>query len=85
MTKEERDIMINVMAKELDTRDKRYMFLRLEFKDELPYINLDGTPHDTAWNIFERFRKNGMIGSLMACLNSKLDSDLCITYNSEEA
>lgn len=60
----------------LDTRDKRYMFLRMEFKEILPMINIEGAPRHVAFEIYQTFKSQGMIGSLMACLNCKLDCNL---------
>jgi len=52
------------------------MFFKITFKDLLPRMNLEGSPHDTAWSIYTEFEKQCMLGSLMACLNSYLDTDL---------
>jgi hypothetical protein len=60
----------------LDTRDKRFMFLRLMFRDLVSHINLEGSAHEAAWNMYSEFEKQGMRGSLMACMNSYLDTDL---------
>lgn len=53
--------MVHKVELALDTRDKRYMFLKLLFPDELPFINLEGTPRDAALNIVDRFIKNDSI------------------------
>lgn len=76
LSEENRDALIDALQKELDTRDKRYMFLRTTFKKILPHINIEGSPHDAAWNIYFEFEKQCMLGSLMACMNSLLDCDL---------
>jgi len=47
--------MVHNIEKVLDTRDKRYMFLKLTFPDELPMINIEGTPRESAANIVSRF------------------------------
>lgn len=80
MKKVEQDALIETLQNELDTRDKRYMFLKMEFKTLLPKIQIEGSPRDAAWNIYTEFEKQGMIGSLIACLNSKLDCDLYLTH-----
>ena len=59
----------------LDTRDKRFMFLRLMFPEVLPHIDLEGTPRQTAWAISNYFIKNESIGSLMKVVSNKLDAD----------
>jgi hypothetical protein len=56
--------MVHEIEKTLDTRDKRYMFIKLLFPDELPLINLEGTPRETALNIVDRFIKNDLICDL---------------------
>jgi hypothetical protein len=53
--------MVHKIEKELDTRDKRYMFLKLLFPEELPMINLEGSPREAALNIVDRFIKNDLI------------------------
>jgi hypothetical protein len=56
--------MVHRIEKELDTRDKRYMFLKLMFPDDLPMINIEGSPRETAVNIVDRFIKNNSICEL---------------------
>jgi hypothetical protein len=53
--------MVHKIEKNLDTRDKRYMFLKLLFPEELPMINIEGSPRETAMNIVDRFIKNDLI------------------------
>jgi hypothetical protein len=53
--------MVHKIEKELDTRDKRYMFLKLMFPEDLPMINIEGSPRETAMNIVDRFIKNDSI------------------------
>ena len=76
ITEESRDALIEALAKELDTRDKRYMFLRMGFKGFASRIQLEGSATVTAWNIYEEFSKQCMLGSIMACMNGNLDTDL---------
>jgi hypothetical protein len=78
-----RDELIDALADKLDTRDKRYMFLKLEFKDFVSRINLEGSAHDTAWNIYSEFEKQNMLGSLMAHMNGKLDCNLHLELKKE--
>lgn len=78
LTTSSRDALIAALSKELDTRDKRYMFLRMEFPKLVSRINLEGSAEQTAWNIYEEFDKQRMLGSLMACMNSRLDTNLLL-------
>ena len=79
ISKESRDKLLNALAEQLDTRDKRYMFIRVSFGSKfLSQIQLEGTPANTAWNIYDEFEKQGMIGSLMACMNNCFELDLLL-------
>ena len=71
-----RDRLIEALQTHLDTRDKRFMFLKIEFRDLVSQINLEGSAVDTAWNIFSEFEKQQMLGSLMACINNVFDTNL---------
>ena len=71
-----RDSLLNALETQLDTRDKRYMFIRMEFKRLVAQINLEGSSKQTAWNIYDQFEKQCMLGSLIACLNAKLDTNI---------
>ena len=53
--------MVHNIEKVLDTRDKRFMFLKLTFPDELPMIDIEGTPREAAGNIVKRFINNDSI------------------------
>jgi hypothetical protein len=76
MTLSNRNALIEALEFNLDTRDKRFMFLKMEFKKLVSRINLEGSAHETAWNILSEFEKQGMIGSLVATMNMKLDTNL---------
>ena len=80
MEKKERDELIRAIETHLDTRDKRFMFLKISFPNILPQINIEGSQRDTGWKIYDAFDKHQMIGSLMAHMNSIFDLDLTITY-----
>lgn len=74
-----RDKLIDALAKELDTRDKRFMFIKCMFPHVpriLGRINLEGSPQESAWQIFSEFEKQGMLGSLTACMNSVFELEL---------
>ena len=53
--------MVHKIENQLDTRDKRFMFLKILFPDDLPMINIEGSPRETAINIVDRFIKNDSI------------------------
>lgn len=78
LTKSSRDLLLNALSDNLDTRDKRFMFLKCMFKDSISIskICLEGPSFITSWNIYEEFRKQQMLGSLIACMNSVFDSNL---------
>jgi hypothetical protein len=73
-----RQALLEALETHLDTRDKRFMFLKINFKQVLPNINLEGSPRDASWNIYNEFEKQQMLGSLMACLNVQFDCDLLL-------
>lgn len=77
-----RDKLIEALSMELDTRDKRYMFIKCMFPHTprmLSHINLDGSPYESAWQIYDEFQKQCMVGSLIACFNMVFDSNLNLT------
>lgn len=76
ITENSRDALIVALETHLDTRDKRFMFLKVCFKELVSQINLEGSAHEVAWNIYSAFEKHQMLGSLMACMNGHLDCDL---------
>ena len=53
------DVFYDLMQKELDTRDKRYMFLKILFPKVLPIINIEGSTNNAVYEIIHYFRKNG--------------------------
>jgi len=79
MKTNERDALIDAIAKHLDTRDKRYMFLQIFFKPVVSRIQIEGSAMDTAWNIYSEFEKQQMNGSLMAAMNNTFDLDLLLS------
>jgi hypothetical protein len=84
LTSDSREALIEALAKHLDTRDKRFMFLKICFEDLLYQINIEGSPIETSWNIYSAFDRNCMLGSLMAAMNSYLDTDLYLETPKEE-
>jgi len=53
--------MVHEIERQLDTRDKRWMFLKLNFPDDLPLIDLEGSPREVAARIVKRFIDNDSI------------------------
>jgi hypothetical protein len=76
ITEKSKNALIKALETHLDTRDKRFMFLKICFNDLVSQINLEGSSHEVAWNIYSAFEKHQMLGSLMACMNGHLDCDL---------
>lgn len=79
ITSECRNKLIDTLARELDTRDKRFMFIKCMFPHVpriIARINLEGSPDESAWQIFAEFEKQCMVGSLIACMNNVFDSKL---------
>jgi hypothetical protein len=80
ISSEHLDNLLEFLSKELDTRDKRYMFLKMEFPKFIKHIDLEGCAYSTSYNIYDHFDKQGMVGSLIATINCKFDTDLRINY-----
>jgi cation transport regulator ChaB len=80
LSEENRDALIKALETYLDTRDKRYMFLKISFRDLVSRINLEGSAHEVAWNIYSEFEKQQMLGSLMAHMNNVFDIDLYLNH-----
>ena len=78
LTTEVRDTILESLSLHLDTRDKRYMFLKCNFKQLTSRIQLEGTSYDCAWNIYEEFEKQQMLGSLVATFNSIFETNLSL-------
>lgn len=74
-----RDKLIEAITKELDTRDKRFMFIKCMFSHVpqiIGRINLEGNSYNSAWEIYTEFDKQCMLGSLTACMNNVFGLDL---------
>lgn len=65
--------LVDAMAKEFDTHGKAFMFLKMEFRRCLPNINLEGSPNQRAFNIWDQLNKQGEIRNLRLVLYNKLD------------
>ena len=75
-----RDKLIDALAQHLNTHDKRYMFLKMSFPKLISSIQLEGSAHDTAWNIYTAFDKQQMLGSLASSVMAHLDDTLEIKF-----
>jgi len=58
------DELQEIMRKNLDTRDKRFMFLRIFFPKLIHQINLEGSTEQACYDIEDVFIKHQMQGSL---------------------
>ena len=65
--------LLKIIEKELNTHDKRWMFLKLEFPFLISRIQLEGAACDTACNIYEEFRKHNLISKLKSILMDKFN------------
>jgi len=83
MNSENRNKLIKALTTNLDTRDKRFMFLKICFKGTAENIQLESTAYECAWNIYTYFEKQSMLGSLMACMNSYFDTDLYLDHEKD--
>lgn len=70
------DDFIEELQNHLDTRDKRFMFLKCMFPKSAPVIELEGSSRHTALNIYTHFRLQNMRGSLAACMNKVFDTNI---------
>lgn len=61
--------IIDLMCLHLDTRDKRFMFLKIFFPQSLPSINIEGSPRQTCTSIYFHFDRQGMKNELAKILN----------------
>lgn len=71
-----RDQILGVLENHLDTRDKRYMFLKLTFPKMCARIQLEGSAEETAFNIFDEVERQEMIEALIARLNSAFQTNI---------
>lgn len=72
------DDFIEEIQNHLDTRDKRFMFLKCMFPKSVAVIELEGSARHTALNIYTHFKRQNMRGSLAACMNSVFNTDIVI-------
>lgn len=87
--KNEKDALIDAIALHLDTRDKRYMFIKCMFTRndgiDISRIQLEENSFTAAFNIVEYFAKHKMDGSLMACINTIFDLELMLSLGGDES
>ena len=74
LTEDCRDALIQALENTLDTRDKRFMFIKMEFRTLVARIRLEGSAHEAAWEIYCEFEKQYILDLLIATLNAKLDT-----------
>ena len=79
MKTKEKNELIKAIEVYLDTRDKRFMFLKMSFPSILPQINIEGSQKETANNIYQMFEKQQMLGSFMSYMNATFDTDLLLS------
>lgn len=68
--------LVKAIEKELDTTDKRIMFLRLEFPKRLRYIRIEGSGNVFSTHLIGEFKKNGMVLDLVRVMNDKLGYEI---------
>ena len=73
-----RNEILNTLSKELDTRDKRYMFLKLNFPNTVSMINLEGAAIGCSFEIYDEIRKHNKLEKLVELLNTHFNAN--ITY-----
>jgi len=70
LTSEQKNELIKALCNYLDTRDKRFMFLKILFPILAYKINLEGSIKNTSWEIYNEFEKQEMLESLIMGLNN---------------
>lgn len=70
---EQEERLLEILQKELDTRDKRYMFIRLEFPELTSRIDLEGSAYQSSCNIIFEFKKHQKIDKLIKISKKKLE------------
>jgi len=56
--------LLNAIEKELDTRDKRFMFLKLEYPFVIPKAQLEGTIEYCSYSIYIEIDKHSLLSEL---------------------
>lgn len=56
--------MVHNLANELDTHDKRFMFLKIFFPEFLGLVNLEGSPKEVAFRLVDFFLKQDILHDL---------------------
>ena len=60
----------------LDTRDKRYMFLKIFFPETLAHVDIEGSPIHACTNIIVEIDKRDKIPTLVDILNDYFDAHI---------
>jgi len=71
-----KESVIKVLSKELDTRDKRYMFLKLEFPKFVSRIDLEGSSYNVAHSIYGYINMQCATKDLIHILNLKFKAGI---------
>jgi hypothetical protein len=58
------DKTLDIMTSNLDTRDKRFMFLKICFPEVIPYVNIEGSPKNACFAIYNELGKRGYLPEL---------------------
>lgn len=80
LSEKSKDLLKSALKHHLDTRDKRFMFLRILYPEILKYgyIDLDGSPTLAAFNIIEEFIKRGKLEELARSIAYFFQEDLIL-------
>lgn len=65
--------LLLAIEKELDTRDKRFMFLKLEFPSLVLYAKLEGNIAECAASIYNEFGRLNKLEKLQSVFETKFD------------
>ena len=71
-----RSKIIESLIENLETHDKRYMFLKLLFPKTLPFINIEGSANETSYQIYFEFEKRNLVTELVSKLNEHFNSNI---------
>lgn len=57
-----------LIANNLETHDKRFLFMKLFFKELTSRINLEGSAYQAAWQMYFEFKKHSRLEELQTIL-----------------
>lgn len=76
-----KDVLIFELSAHLDSRDKRYTFLKCCFNGVQDIIKLEGSVKEASINIYEYFKKNNSLGEIAACMNTYYNTDIYLNMS----